>query len=96
MDNVKIKLGSGIEFHATLNGNNYITNEEITEEMLDDVNLIGMEIDGVVLDNMTCCNYWTAEDGIHIIFRQYTTEELERQELNAKLEYIAMMEDIEL
>ena len=96
MENVKIKLGDGTEFYATLNGNNYITSEAITEEMLEDVNLIGLEIDGVTMENTTCCNFWIAEDGTHIIFRQYSNEELERQALNAKLEYIAMMEDIEL
>jgi len=45
---------------------------------------------------MTCCNFWEAEDGKHIIFRQKSYEEIQREELNAKLEYIAMMADIDL
>ena len=55
-----------------------------------------MKIDGVEHNDLTCCNLFKDEDGTHIIFRQYSHEEIERQKLNAKIEYLAMMGGIEL
>lgn len=68
----------------------------VEDELLEDYNLIGMTIDGQEQTNVTCCNHWTDTAGEHIVFRQYSPDELERQELNAKIEYLAMMGDIEL
>ncbi|MDY3233209.1 MAG: hypothetical protein SOW94_01480, partial [Erysipelotrichaceae bacterium] len=81
---------------ASLNGNNYITNDMDLETDLSDSKLIGMKIDGIEQKNITCCNRWKADDGIHLVFRNYSHAELVQQNLNAKLEYIAMMGDIEL
>lgn len=91
-----IELKSGLIIDCILNGNNYITQQDIKESDLSDLNLIGVKIDGVEHNNLTCCNFFKDEDGTHIIFRQYTHEEIERQKLNAKIEYLAMMGGIEL
>ena len=92
-----LTLANDKEIKGTINGNNYITKGNVTESDLSDINLIGAELDGTALgDNMTCCNFWEAEDGKHIIFRQKSYEEIQRENLNAKLEYIAMMADIDL
>ena len=68
--------------------------------------LVGQTVHMVMHDNqhyqmwiiydLTCCNLFKDEDGTHIIFRQYSHEEIERQKLNAKIEYLAMMGGIEL
>ena len=91
-----IVLGDGTQITADLNGNNYLPDSSVDDELLEDVNLIGMTIDGVIQTDMTCCNHWTDDDGEHIIFRQYSPDEVARQELEAKIEYIAMMGDIDL
>ena len=91
-----IELADGTQIEGTINGNNYITQQTVTEDMLDDLSLIGMKINDQELDNMTCCNLWTAQDGTHMIFREKSREELAREEINAKLEYIAMMTEVEL
>ena len=91
-----IELKNGLVIEYILNGNNYITQQDIKESDLSDLNLIGVKIDGVEQSNLTCCNFFIVEDVTHIIFRQYTYEEIERQKLNAKIEYLAMMGGIEL
>ena len=91
-----IELKNGLVIECILNGNNYITQQEIKESDLSDLNLIGVKIDGVEYSDLTCCNFFKDEDGTHIIFRQYSHEEIERQKLNAKIEYLAMMGGIEL
>ena len=91
-----IELKNGLVIEYVLNGNNYITQQDIKESDLSDLNLIGVKIDGVEHNNLTCCNFFKDEDGTHIIFRQYSHEEIERQKLNAKIEYLAMMGGIEL
>lgn len=64
--------------------------------MLDDLNLIGATLNGDPMVNMTCCNLWKEKDGTHIVFRQKTAQELKNEEIDAKLEYMAMMTDVEL
>jgi hypothetical protein len=91
-----IVFGDGTEITVTMNGNNYISETPIDPDLLDDLNLIGMKIDGEERENMTCCNHFEDEEGDHIIFRELNEQDLLIQSLTAKLEYIAMMEDIEL
>ena len=92
----KIVFGDGTEITVTMNGNNYISETPIDPDLLDDLNLIGMKIDGEECQNLTCCNHFEDEEGDHIIFRELNEQDLLIQSLTAKLEYIAMMEDIEL
>lgn len=91
-----IILADGAEITADLNGNNYLPDSPVDDMLLDDANLIGMTIDGKEQESMTCCNHWTDAYGEHIVFRQYSPSELEKQQLEAKIEYIAMMGDIDL
>lgn len=91
-----IILGDGTRIEAALNGNNYLPVEPVADELLDDVNLIGMTIDGVEQINVTCCNHWTDGDGEHIVFRQYSPDEMARFDLESQIQYLAMMGDIEL
>ena len=91
-----IVLADETEITGKVNGNNYITKQDIAADQLDDLNLIGATINGSTMENMTCCNFWNEDDGTHIVFRQKTDQELANESINAKLEYIAMMADIDL
>ena len=96
METFKIILADEQEITGIINGNNYITTQPITADMLEDTNLIGASINGDPMEKMTCCNFWEAADGKHIVFRQKSAQEIENETINAKLEYIAMMTDVEL
>ena len=63
---------------------------------IDDTDLVGATLNGRELINTTCCNLWQAQDGTHIIFREKNFQELEMETMNAKLEYLAMMTDIDI
>jgi len=45
---------------------------------------------------MKLVNFWKQDDGTHIILEDMTTEEIKQEEINAKIEYLAMMEGIDL
>ncbi len=96
METHVIILGDGTRIEAALNGNNYIVESPVDDNLLADSNLIGMTIDGVKQVNTTCCNHFIDEEGDHLIFRQYSSNELEFQRINANMDFIAMMADIEL
>ena len=99
MYTIKLKDGTTLS-NLELNGNNYISQEEVEQSIFSAYNLTRVEIsDGEkteVCENMTCCNFWRANDGTHIILRPLSHEEMLRAEMDAKLEYIAMMTDVEL
>lgn len=77
----KIELKNGSIITGTINGNNYITQQSITEDVLSDSNLVGMRINGTIIRNMTCCNLWTESDGTHIIFREKTITDIMQERL---------------
>lgn len=81
----KFKLKDGTEFEAYLNGNNYLPTTEVKSETLTDENLSEFYIDGVKYENNTCCNNFIEDMKQHIIFRQYTKEELATIELRKLL-----------
>lgn len=91
----KIVFADGTEVICTLNGNNYISAVKVPDEVVQDVNLIGMTIDGIEQENVTC-RHFQDEEGDHLIFAQLSPQELMFQEINAKIDYIAMMEDLDL
>lgn len=95
-----IKLADGTLLNnIELNGNNYISKVPVDESLLTNLNLRRVEIIGEtteVLENATLCNFWEQADGTHMIFRLLSEPELKQEELNARIEYLAMMTDIEL
>lgn len=96
-----IKLADGTELkNVELNGNNFITAESGFGSVLTPANLTSVEIsDGNISEsheNMILTNLWEASDGWHFIIREMTENEKLRLELEAKLEYLAMMTDVEL
>ena len=97
----KITLTDGTELkNLELNGNNYISLNEVDKSVFTPANLTHVQIDGddthEVIENAILTNFWAAEDGTHIILHPMTPEEKRQEELNAKLKYIAMMADIDL
>ena len=96
MEEFTLTLADGTTLTGIINGNNLITEQKVAEELLDDVNLIGAMLNSEPLENATCCNLWEDRDGTHIILREKSTQELQEEAVNAKIEYLAMMTDVEL
>lgn len=83
-----IILANGTEIHATLNGNNYITDDEVNIEILSDDNLSSVNIGGVDYKDMTCTNIWSEDGRTRFIIREMTEAEKMKQciiELSALL-----------
>ena len=93
---MKVKFIDGFEFEAELNGNNIIPAVEVAEEELHEDNLVEVYIDGVKHENMACCNNFQVGGKQHLVIRPLTERELKDRDFEAKLEYLAMMGDIEL
>lgn len=95
-----IELADGTRLTASLNGNNFITDHVIPDEMLCEDNLIGVKINGeyhqqMVLDGKNDV-YFDGKEQTWFILRDITTAELKEMEVNAKLEYLAMELGVEL
>jgi hypothetical protein len=93
---MKIKLVDGFEFEAELNGNNIIPKVEVSDGELEEKNLVEVYMDDVKYENMVCCNNFKVDGKQHLIIRPLTERELKDRDIEAKIEYIAMMGDIEL
>ena len=91
--------GTVIE-NLRMSGNNYISETEITEDMFDG-NLSEVVIsDGeseTVMHNAELIQIADYGDlGWYFILREIPAEELEKQQVQANIDYLAMMLDIEL
>ena len=87
-EQVAINNTNGTEIHATLNGNNYITDDEVNIEILSDDNLSSVNIGGVDYKDMTCTNIWSEDGHTRFIIREMTEAEKMKQciiELSALL-----------
>lgn len=97
MENYTIILyDSTIIDNLTLNGNNFISPVDVGEDKLTLANLSRITINGVEYTDMVLRNYWQDVDGWHIIISEATPQEKFEATINAKIDYIAMMEDIDL
>ena len=93
---MKVRFIDGFEFEAELNGNNIIPSVEVADTELQEENLVEVYIDDVKYENMTCCNNFKMDGKQHLVIRPLTERELKDRDFEAKLEYIAMMGDVEL
>lgn len=93
---MKVRFDDGFEFEAELNGNNIIPEIEVADEELQESNLVKVHIDDAEYENMVCCNNFKVDDKQHLIIRPLTARELKDRDIEAKLEYLAMMGDVEL
>ena len=96
-ENITLILADGTVIdNLILNGNNIISQIDVGEDKLSTVNLSRITINGVEYRDMLLRNYWQDIDGWHIVISEITPQERYEERINAKLDYIAMMEDIEL
>lgn len=95
-----IKLADGkVLTGFTKNGDNFVSKEQVDESIFED-NLAVM----TVSDGETETTYHNVEliqqveyaDGWYLAFRELTAQELRDIEINAKIEYIAMMADVDI
>ena len=94
---MKIRFNDGFEFEAEFNGNNIIPAVKVSEDELQEENLVEVYIDNIKHKNMTCCNNFKVNDKQHLIIRPLTKRELKDRDFEAKLNYLAMMMgDVEL
>ena len=93
---MKVRFVDGFEFEAEINGNNIITAVEVADDELKEDNLVEVYIDDVKYENMVCCNNFKVDGKQHLIIRDLTERELKDRDFEAKLEYLAMMGDVEL
>ena len=96
----KITLANGSELSdLKLNGNNFISESEITEDMFADnlspVSLSDGDTDDVH-DNMALVQISKIGGKNAFILRDLTAAELKEIKIRADIEYIAMMAEIEL
>jgi hypothetical protein len=88
----------------TLNGNNYVSKTPIEKSVLSSKNLkhisindgkVTKEYDNQVLEQLTT---YEEDDGkeYHFILRDKTGDEIFREDVDAKLDYLAMMTEVDL
>ena len=98
----KITLADGTELEGlTLNGNNYISSKRVTEEDLNADNLASITIedsDGNVqeLTDMALVQIEKRGTSYWFVLRQLSEQEIRDFKLQANIEYIVMMADIDL
>lgn len=96
-ENITLILADGtIIDNLTINGNNLISQTDVGEDKLSAVNLSRITINGTEYRDMLLRNYWKDTDGWHIVISEITPQERLEARINAKIDYIAMMEDLEL
>lgn len=100
----KITLANGTQLKdLRLNGNNFISETEITEDIFEG-NLSKVVIEGFEngqevtkeYEHMQLIQIVHYEDGYYFILRELSKDELERIKIQADIEYLAMMSDIDL
>ncbi len=95
-----ITLADGTELaNLHMNGNNFVSQTEVTEDMFDE-NLSEITInDGHedhVMENMELIQVAHYTDGWYFILREIPADVLERRQIQSDIDYIAMMADIDL
>lgn len=94
-----IELKDGTTFtNLMLNGNNYLSETPFDETKLTIGNFHDIKINNIPYTNMIARNYWhdTIDGLYHLIIDNLTPLELLQEEMEAKLDYLSMMTDVEL
>ena len=93
---VTILLADGTEIsNIKVNGDNLISETDIKEHLTPS-NLVDVKFDGVDLGTMKLAGYVEYPDGYHFVLLEKKQSELEIEKLSAKLEYVAIMTDVEV
>ena len=92
-----VTLGDGTKFEGlTMNGNNFVSETEITEEDFTDLSQVTIEAsDGTVqtMADSELVQVAHYSDGWYFILRELTAEEVSRRDNDAQTFYTAMMTD---
>lgn len=94
-EQIEIVLSDDTQIEAKLNGNCYITNSELNSDILSEENLVNVTIDGQEYKNFHCDVFW--KDGVEtwFVIRQKTEAELEKEKLDAKIDFLMTMMGVE-
>lgn len=93
---VTILLADGTEIsNIKVNGDNLISETDIKEHLTPS-NLVNVKFDGADLGTMKLAGYVEYPDGYHFVLLEKKQSELEIEKLSAKLEYVAIMTDVEV
>lgn len=74
-----IILSDNTQIHATLNGNNFITDDTVSMDILSDENLTQIVINDICYTDITCTNIWTEDGHTRFIIRKKTEAEKLKQ-----------------
>lgn len=96
-----ITLSDGREIRDLhLNGNNFVSDEEITEEMVQDgLSHITISNDrGLIeeMDNVKFTQCLPIDGQYYFVLTPYTNDELWKMQVESNMQYMAMMSDIEI
>lgn len=96
----KIILADGTELTGfTQNGSNYVSktkvNETVFEGNLSTLTLTDGETE-IVMHNAVLIQQVKYKDGWYLCFRELTPQEIQYAALNGKIDYLAMMADIDM
>lgn len=97
----KMILADGTELKGfQKNGDNYIIGKKVDESVFEG-NLSTLTItdgkdDEKIMRNAVLIQQVEYEDGFHLCFRELSAQELRDMELDAKIEYLAMMTDVDM
>lgn len=80
-----ITLADETKIRATINGNNYITDDEVDNVILSDENLKNVNINNVDFHDMTCTNIWEEDGHTRFIIRELTEAEKNEKALKNKI-----------
>lgn len=99
--NYTLTLADGTKIeNLGLNGNNFVSDSEIDlatfEGNLDTLTISKDDEVVQVMNNAEVIQQVQYDDGWYICFRELSAQELNEIKFNAKLEYIAMMTEVEL
>lgn len=98
----KITLADGTQLkNLKLNGNNYISKTEITEDdFKGKLSKITIENEtdktSEELEHMELVQIVYYEDGYYFVLRQLSADEIDKIKTKADIEYLAMMTDVDL
>lgn len=97
---MKLILKNGAQINCSLNGNNFITKDDLTGINFGNANLQIITVkdgdDTQVFHDMKMTNKWDEDDGTHLVFNRRTEREMSEERIQAKLDYIAMMTEVDL
>lgn len=91
-----ITLADGTKIDCTLNGNNYITQTAVTEDMFSADKIADVAVDGVKSADRVLRNLWHEENGYHIVFGELTYAEKIERAIDSKIAYLALMSDVDM